>query len=91
MLIAGNQTAIQEILILLDPMFDVSKTCHNCYVSFGRLQSINDVQYHEDNYGLIFHMYDIEYDGHRILKCKNVNQAHFASDGSDNLVNGCIT
>lgn len=88
MIISGNQTAVKEIMNLLDSTFDVTKTCHWCYSNFGR--PIDDLKCYEKSHKLTFHIYDIEYDDNRILKCKGLNQAHYAGDGSDNLINGCV-
>ena len=88
MIISGNQTAIKEIVNLLDPNFDAARMCHKCHSSFGR--TIDDLKTHEEIYGLTYHVYDIEYDGARISKYKEINAAHYASDGSDNLFNGCV-
>lgn len=88
MLISGNQTAIKEIINLLDPTFDASRMCHRCHFSFGR--TIEDLKSYEETYGLTYHIYDIEYNGNRISKCKEANGAHYASDGSGNLLNGCV-
>lgn len=88
MFISGNQTAVKEIVNLLDSSFDASRMCHQCHSSFGR--QIDDLKSYEETFGSTYHAYDIEYDGHRISKCKKVNAAHYASDGSDNLFNGCV-
>lgn len=88
MFISGNQTAIKEIVNLLDPSFDASRMCRQCHSSFGR--TIEDLKSYEEIYGLTYHIYDIEYDGNRISKCKEANGAHYASDGSGNLFNGCV-
>ena len=87
MLISGNQTAVKEIITLLDPDFLAERMCHRCNSNFG--QQVNDME-HEEIYGLTYHVYDIEYDGYHISKCKDMNQAHFPIDGSDNLLNGCV-
>lgn len=88
MKISGNQTAIKELVNLLDPNFDAEKMCHKCQFSFG--MQVEDLKSYEENYGSTFHIYDIEYDGNHISKCKEMNQAHYASDGSGNLINGCV-
>lgn len=88
MFISGNQTAVKEIVMLLDPSFPAERMCHRCCSNLG--WTIDDLKLYERDYGPVYHIYDIEYDGHRIFKCKNVNGAHCACDGSNNLLNGCV-
>lgn len=88
MLISGNQTAIKEIVNLLDPSFNAEKMCHHCHSSFGK--TIEDLKSYEEVYGLTYHIYDIEYNGNRISKYKEINAAHYANDCSGNLLNGCV-
>lgn len=83
MKISGNQSAINEIVGLLDPNFNVWRMCHHC-------SNEADFFLMEKSYGEKLHMYEIEYDGNNILKCKSINGTHYAGDGSDNLLSGCV-
>lgn len=96
MKISGNQSAIAEILTLLDPTFlhpfrcrcpytdmDLEKRymeCHYCECLF-------EPKIKEEAYGSHFHSYDIEYDGEKITK--------YSGSGRDwgfsnNILSGCV-
>lgn len=96
MLIYGNQTAIKEIMNLLDPLFVPSFMCRcygrqpsNIYAvdqGLGRThwcECLEQDFWFEENYRCYFHIYDVDYNGENILKCKELSS-------SDNLLTGCL-
>lgn len=100
MKISGNQTAVKEIMNLLDPNFIPPFMC-KCYVSKGFAQSNvyaeerglgrthwcecpEEDKWYEANYREHFHSYEVEYDGNFISKCREI------LDSSDNILNGCV-
>lgn len=77
MRISGNPTAIKEILHLLDPKFSYKLLCRWCHLE-------------DESFRQTFHEYLVEYDGENFGKIVNLNQAHYASDGSNNILCGCV-
>lgn len=89
MKISGNQTAVKEIMNLLDPSFLPPFVCRCRNYHNGMICQEQDLAF-EEIYGLYFYIYEIEYDGNKILKCKELNAPRSAGSGKDNILNGCV-
>ena len=89
MKISGNQTAISEVMMLLDQKFvpPFACKCNNNGDNGTHLLSCNyQNKDHENKYGCNFFEYEIEYDGINILSIKLLSKNY--SNG--NILNGCI-
>lgn len=88
MKISGNQTAIKEVMGLLDPLFIPPFLCKCSNRSQDSrthtLTCRERDQWHEENYGCSFEVYNVDYDGVRI---KN---ATLILKYSDNILTGCV-
>lgn len=86
MKISGNQTAIKEIMGLLDPSFIPPFLCKCTYGDSGTHTLICQErdQWFEENYGCSFEVYNVYYDDMRI---KNATLVH---KYSDNILTGCV-
>lgn len=89
--ISGNQTAIKEILNLLDPSYvppfmcrcfgqptivPTEESCHQC-------ECPEQTKQYEEAYGSTYHQYEVELDKH-IIGCKLLQKE------SKNLLDGCV-
>jgi hypothetical protein len=90
MKIYGNQTAVKEIMNLLDSSFIPPFMCRCKDYHNAMICEEQDFLF-EEIYGLHFYMYEIEYNGSKILKCKPLNYPRNAGSGRDNILNGCVS
>lgn len=96
MKIAGNQSAIIEILTLLDKNINLPCGELKCCCLFSNMTDNNigthylTCDYHgklsEQEYGCKYYIYDIDYDGNKIKSMKLLH--HTRRDS--NLLNGCV-
>ena len=97
MKISGNQTAVKEMMNLLDPSFVPPFMCRcygrpqsNTYAADQGLGRTHWCECKEQDYWFeakireYAHAYEIEYNGHTISKCVEIPES------SDNLINGCV-
>lgn len=86
MKISGNQTAISEVIMLLDQKFvpPFACKCKNSDNNTHLLSCKYQDKDHEDKYGCDFFEYEIEYDGINILSIKLLSKNY------NNILNGCI-
>lgn len=89
MKISGNQTAIKEIMNLLDSSFVPPFMCR-CKDSHNAMICEEQDLSFEEIYGSYFYIYEVEYDGNKILKCIKLNSPRNAGSGKDNILNGCV-
>jgi hypothetical protein len=86
MKISGNQTAIAEILYLLDSKFELPFAC-KCGSDFcHKLNCKYQSRKYEEMYGCDHFVYDVFYDGDNI---KNITLLHHGYSGG-NLQSGCV-
>lgn len=96
MKISGSQSAIAEILTLLDPTFLHPFRCR-CTNSGANLEKgllgchYCECEYQpklfEETFGPAFHSYEIEYDGTKITKCSGKGRD---LGFSSNILSGCV-
>ncbi len=89
MKISGNQTALREIFILLDKSFKSPFECNCVLVNGSRAHTlVCDFQdeWVEANYGCNYYVYEIEYDGEKILKATLLHRDY----ANANILNGCV-
>ena len=86
MKISGNQTAIAEILYLLDSEFELPFSCKCGSDSTHKLNCHYQSIKYEETYGCNHFVYDVSYDGKKINSTTLLHRGY--SDG--NLQDGCI-
>ena len=86
MKISGNQTAIAEVLYLLDSEFEPPFSC-KCGNDFThKLNCKYQSKDYERKYGCDHHVYDVSYDGRKINSITLLHRGY--SNG--NLQDGCV-
>ena len=86
MIVSGNQTAIAEVLHLLDKDFEPIFNC-KCGDSAGDTHQLickYESKQFEKNYGEVYQRYNIEYNNSKITKMSLLDS------GSKNILTGCV-